>query len=60
MSTATVTVVLAPHEREGMRQLVMITRATAKVLNKDERIVARMLVHAQAVEDVLSRLDTAR
>lgn len=54
----TISVVLAPHEREAMRQLVLVSRALAKML--DGNTAARLQVHAQAVEDLLSRLDVQR
>lgn len=56
----TVAVVLAKHEREAMHQLVLVARSVANVVASDNKTSARLLVQAQAVEDVLTRLDTAR
>lgn len=54
----TISVVLAPHEREAMHKLILISRSVAKMI--DGPTAAAIQNHAQAVEDILSRLDRAR
>lgn len=54
----TVTVAIATHEREAMYQLMLLARSLAGVVSKhDQPYAVRTKVHAQIVEDFLTRIE---